>query len=65
MPTFPLSPLRFRTAGFPRYGSKAGVSDRAFPNLDPVKPAPGVPFNKIEVCFRPSCSPVAALETPF
>ena len=24
MPTFPSSPLRFRTAGFPRYGSKAG-----------------------------------------
>jgi hypothetical protein len=31
MPTFPLSSLRFRTAGFPQYGSKAGVSDRAFP----------------------------------
>ena len=24
MPTFPSSPLRFRTAGFPQYGSKAG-----------------------------------------
>jgi len=46
MPTFPLSPLRFRTAGFPRYGSKAGVSDRAFPNPDQVKPAPGVPFTR-------------------
>ena len=31
MPTFPSSPLRFRTAGFPRYGSKAGLSDGAFP----------------------------------
>ena len=31
MPTFPSSPLRFRTAGFPRYGSKAGFSDGAFP----------------------------------
>ena len=30
MPTFPSSPLRFRTAGFPRYGSKAGLSDGAF-----------------------------------
>jgi hypothetical protein len=27
MPTFPSSPLRFRTAGFPQYGSKAGLSD--------------------------------------
>jgi hypothetical protein len=27
MPTFPSSPLR--TAGFPRYGSKAGISDPA------------------------------------
>jgi hypothetical protein len=31
MPTFPRSPLSFRTAGFPRYGWKAGFSDGAFP----------------------------------
>jgi glycine/D-amino acid oxidase-like deaminating enzyme len=31
MPTFPSPPLKFRTAGFPRYGSKAGLSDEAFP----------------------------------
>ena len=31
MPTFPLPSLKFRTAGFPRYGFKAGLSDRAFP----------------------------------
>ena len=31
MPTFPLPPLKFRTAGFPRYGFKAGMSDEAFP----------------------------------
>ena len=31
MPTFPSPPLRFRTAGFPQYGSKAGISDGAFP----------------------------------
>jgi hypothetical protein len=24
MPTFPSSPLKFRTAGFPQYGFKAG-----------------------------------------
>jgi hypothetical protein len=31
MPTFPSPPLKFRTAGFPRYGFKAGLSDEAFP----------------------------------
>jgi hypothetical protein len=31
MPTFPSSPLRFRTASFPQYGSKAGLSVGAFP----------------------------------
>ena len=31
MPTFPLPPLKFRTAGFPQYGCKAGLSDGAFP----------------------------------
>jgi hypothetical protein len=30
MPTFPRSPLSFRTAGFPRYGWKGGISDGAF-----------------------------------
>jgi hypothetical protein len=29
----PSSPLRFRTAGFPQYGSKAGISDEAFPTM--------------------------------
>ena len=43
MPTFPSSPLRFRTAGFPQYGSKAGLSDGACPHVEPVKPAPGMP----------------------
>ena len=35
MPTFPLSPLSFRTAGFPQYGWKAGLSDGAFPGHRP------------------------------
>jgi hypothetical protein len=43
MPTFPRSPLRFRKAGFPRYGSKAGLSDRAFPDRASVKLAPSMP----------------------
>ncbi|MGH9199531.1 MAG: hypothetical protein ACRD1T_27850, partial [Acidimicrobiia bacterium] len=28
--TFPPPPLKFRTAGFPQYGYKAGLSDGAF-----------------------------------
>src|SRR5215472_12522629 len=31
MPTSPRSPLSFRTAGFPQYGWKDGISDGAFP----------------------------------
>ena len=42
MPTFPRSPLSFRTAGFPQYGWKAGLSGGAFPSPDQLKPAPGV-----------------------
>src|SRR5207249_8182562 len=42
MPTFPRSPLSFRTAGFPQYGWKAGMSDGAFPARRPLKPAPGI-----------------------
>src|SRR3954453_4430415 len=33
MPTFPRSPRSFRTAGFPQYGWKAGLSGGAFPNV--------------------------------
>jgi len=32
MPPFPWSPLKFRKAGFPRYGFKADVSDGALPS---------------------------------
>ena len=42
MPTSPRSPLSFRTAGFPQYGWKAGMSDGAFPVRPPLKPAPGI-----------------------
>ena len=34
--------LAQRTAGFPQYGWKAGLSDGAFPSPDQLKPAPGV-----------------------
>jgi hypothetical protein len=37
MPTFPRSPLSFRTAGFPQYGWKAGLSDGAFPCRQPAQ----------------------------
>jgi hypothetical protein len=43
------SGLRFRTAGFPRYGSKAGLSGGAFPR--------GVHVLRRPVCLRPSCAP--------
>jgi|SRR6267378_805884 len=33
---------RFRTAGFPQYGWKAGMSDDAFPMYQRLKPAPGI-----------------------
>src|SRR4051795_7756524 len=42
MPTFPRSPLSFRTAGFPQYGWKAGLSGGAFPDRQRLKPAPGI-----------------------
>ena len=42
MPTSPRSPLSFRTAGFPQYGWKAGLSGGAFLSPDQLKPAPGM-----------------------
>jgi hypothetical protein len=33
MPPFPWSPLKFRKAGFPRYGFKAGMSDGPYRRL--------------------------------
>ncbi len=43
MPTFPPPPLSFRTASFPQYGWKVGLSGSAFPRVAQVKPAPGIP----------------------
>jgi hypothetical protein len=43
MPTFPLPSLKFRTAGFPQYGFKAGWSDKAFP-CDAALASDGLPF---------------------
>ncbi len=47
MPTFPSSPLKFRTASFPRYGFKTGISAGAFPGAAPTCRA-------FPVCFPPS-----------
>lgn len=43
MPTSPSSPLKFRTVGFPQYGFKASLSDRACRNERLVEPMPGIP----------------------
>ena len=42
MPTFPRSPLSFRTASFPQYGWKAGCPSGAFLGDQRLKPAPGI-----------------------
>src|SRR5206468_4144517 len=49
MPTSPSPSLKFRTAGFPRYGFKASLSDRAFPGCSAVKPAPGIPASLLRL----------------
>src|SRR5260370_8925956 len=53
MPTFPRSPLSFRTAGFPQYGWKAGFPSGAFPDRRQLKPAPCIP------------RPTSGLDPPF
>ena len=40
MPTFPSSPLKFRTVSFPQYGFKASRSDGVFRNGGELKSAP-------------------------
>jgi hypothetical protein len=42
MPTFPRSPLSFRTASFPRYGWKAAFRTRPSQHGVQLKPAPGI-----------------------
>ena len=49
MPTFPLPSLKFRTAGFPQYGFKAGFQ------AAPSRAAPSC--RAVAVCFRPSRIP--------
>ena len=58
MPTFPPPPLSFRTAGFPQYGWKVGLSDRAFPRVAQVKPAPSIPHatSRLAPALRALCN---------
>jgi hypothetical protein len=48
MPTFPPLPLKFRKAGFPRYGFKAGMSDGPSRRRQEIW--------RRAVCVRPSCT---------
>ena len=50
MPTFPLSPLKPRTVGFPQYGFKASISDGTFLSRHSVKPAPDIPASRSSLC---------------
>ena len=45
MPMLPSPPPRFRMAGFPQYGFKAGISDRTCLNGRPVMPTPSIPVH--------------------
>ena len=56
MPTFPRSPLSFRTAGFPQYGWKAGFPSDACLDDQRLKPAPGMRW--------PTSSLTSALRAP-
>jgi len=59
MPTFPSPPLKFRTAGFPRYGFKAGLSEGAFPARRPIVAplwfASLLRAPRFQTCLSPLC----------
>jgi hypothetical protein len=59
MPTSPSSPLKFRTVGFPQYGFKASLSDRACPQRCTVKLAPSMP---VPQCGLRHPSPASAAQ---
>jgi len=62
--TFSTIPLRFRKAGFPRYGSKAGLSDRAFPDHASVNLAPSMPVAVLRFASILR-APRGSMDTPF
>jgi hypothetical protein len=55
MPTFPRSPLSFRTAGFPQYGWKVGISSGAFPMRQSSLSLLPAYTDYRSVCIRSSC----------
>ena len=59
MPTFPSPSLKFRTAGFPRYGFKASMSDGAFLQHGTVKLAPSMPAPRCSLRRRSPASATA------
>src|SRR5215470_3079391 len=70
MPTFPSPPLKFRTAGFPQYGFKAGLSEGAFPREAPncrAHPVCVPPSrSSLSTCMSRSVSgPLGAWALPF
>jgi hypothetical protein len=56
MPTFPSPSLKFRTAGFPQYGFKAGISKGTFLITCRIKPAPGIPRRETSLSPLFACS---------
>ena len=61
MPTSPSPPLKFRTVGFPQYGFKASLSDRACRPSVPVKRVPRIPGSPRRL---PSPSPTSITAQP-
>src|SRR5712691_5690559 len=58
MPMSPSPPLKFRTAGFPQYGFKASLSDRAFQSSPELKSTPDMRSGP-HCCFLPFARPRA------
>jgi len=64
MPTFPSSPLKFRTAGFPQYGFKAGFQRRpSFPDTDVAYPS-SLPSAFVRTASRISLRSVSEIQVP-
>ena len=61
MPTSPSPPLKFRTVGFPQYGFKASLSDRACRPSVPVERVPRIPGRPRRL---PSPSPTSITAQP-
>ena len=60
--SFPSSPLKFRTVGFPQSGFKAGLSDRTFLDVALLKPStrPSQCCSKFDLSFVRSAADIAS-----